>query len=210
MAPPLRASRSARASIAVEFFGSAASTRSKRCFASATFLSARSSSARVTAAGKKAGLICKARSKLLRAPAVSRLAKRARPRRPSVAGLSGCLRSSASIALSALSNSLRRRNVAINARSAVVPLSDAAIFSSSAEAPSTWPDAMCTIAKEVAFAASVGSSLAAFEKYSSARAALPFCRYTSPASASMLALRSIFPSTGSSADSALAGCPRRE
>ena len=63
------------------------------------------------------------------------------------------------MAASALSNSLRRRCALIRARSAVVPLSEAAMFCSSSNAASAWPPARWVMASAVRLRAFVGVEL---------------------------------------------------
>ena len=182
-APDLIAS-SASASSACPFFESLANTASKRFLASSGFLSAISSPARLATAGKCIGSITSARSKLLLAPAISCFASNVRPRKFAANGLSGCFFSKPSIAFRALSSSRRLKCALISARSAVVPVSDAAISSNSPNAASTCPPIMRASARVVRLLRSSGACLLAFAKYSSAFLTSPLCKYTSPATVS--------------------------
>ena len=115
-------------------------------------------------AAKLVASMVNVRSKLARAPGISRLATSISPRRVWVNALFGCFFSSAAIALSAASYFRCRASVAITARSARIPVSDAAAASSSRNPRSPSPFAMCDSATAVRFAMFFGSSVAAFSK----------------------------------------------
>ena len=207
---PLRAPISARASIAPACLGLRLSTATKRARAAAGCFSLRSSAARPASAGMKSGLLATAFSKCLRAPAASLRCSAMRPRSWSGRASPGILAARVSMAFKAPVKSLARTLALINARSAVLPLSAAAMDCNSASAFASWPLPSCDKAMVVRRRLSVGASLAALAKLASAALLSPDISWACAVSVIALTSGGTASTSGLSTEIALSIWPLRK